>query len=1075
MSSQDEELLMMFIEESREHLQQLEEDLMALEQNAKDDELINRIFRGVHSLKGSSGFFGLKQITKLSHSMESLMSRVRDKELPVTQESIDVLLAGGDKLNTMVEDVEHSEEVDIIPELTVLEKILKGESKTPESRTITVETDQKEEEKVDNKIDAFTQEFEIDETHIRDALKRGRFLYASRVFTHRDLRAKDKNPLDYIHKLESLGEFIDSRVDISNIGGLDDCLETDIPFIFLFATILEADLVSMALEIPEEQIHAITLDKYKEQVKAFTTPKETKASPVAPEPEEPAPVATEKQAAKEPDMSATVTEKKQASTPKQETAVTKPTQKASTSNKLVKKTRSKGDETIRVSVSLLDDLMNLAGEMVLSRNQLLRMAEGVAHEVPGLPGVMQNINLVTSDLQEKVMKTRMQPVNNIFSKFTRILRDMSKKLDKDIALVLTGEDVELDKTIIETLSDPLTHLVRNCADHGLEAPDERETAGKSRTGTVHLTARHEGGQVHIDIVDDGRGMNVEKIKEKAVEKGILTAEQTRQMTDREAFMLVFAPGFSTADVVSDISGRGVGMDVVRTNIEGLGGTVELDSEQGKGTRVSLRLPLTLAIIPSMIVLSGKRRFAVPQVNLQELVHLGGETRIESVRGADVMRLRGRLLPLVCLSELLGKTKHEEEPAISDKAESTEEQNTDVEKEEQATLSTYVLVLKVGENRFGMIVDALLDSEEIVVKPLSSYLKGCKCYAGSTIMGDGKIAMILDAAGVAAFAELKFSEISEANAETTTLDSTKTGEMQSLLLFRNAGSELLALNLDMVARIEKIKAADLEKIGDKEFLKYRDSSLRVIRLHDYLPITQPDTEQEYLNVIVPKLVKHPMGLIATKVEDVIETSIALDQDNMTGQGILGSAIINNNLTVFIDIYGLFELVEPSLYGKSKTLDGFSNKRVLLAEDTAFFRTVELQYLESIPGLTVDVAVDGAQAWNMLNKTDYDLLITDIEMPEMDGFELTNRIRTSSKLKDLPVIAITALRADHYQERGYESGVDSYQIKFDKDNLSDAIKLLLTKGRTGVREDREDREDRGSSDSSVEQRNLVDLDT
>ncbi|NCC50999.1 MAG: hybrid sensor histidine kinase/response regulator [Spartobacteria bacterium] len=1066
MSLQDQELLAMFIEESREHLQQLEEDLIALEQNAKDQELINRIFRGVHSLKGSSGFFGLKRITELSHSMENLMSRVREGELPVTQQTIDVLLAGGDKLNTMVEDVDHSDGVDIAPELAILSTLLTGGTGEETSRTIVVEPDTETKDAANGPLCSF----EIDETHIRDALKRGRFLYSIRVRTHRDMKDKGKNPLDYIRKLDSLGEFIDSHVDITAVDGLDDCMNVDIPFIFLFSTILEPDLVSMALEIPETEITSITLDKYKEQFD-IKTEKEAPAEHVAETPEAkieepassaspPAPAPATK-ATEKPDMTAT------ANLPETTKGPTKTSENLDAAKGALQMARAKGDETIRVSVSLLDDLMNLAGEMVLSRNQLLRMAEGLAHSVSGLPGVMQNINLVTSDLQEKVMKTRMQPVNNIFSKFNRILRDMSRQLDKDIALVLTGEDVELDKTIIETLSDPLTHLVRNCADHGLEPPDEREKAGKPRTGTVHLTARHEGGQVHIEIVDDGRGINPEKIKAKAIDKGLLTTEQARQMSDREAFLLVFAPGFSTADVVSDISGRGVGMDVVRTNIEGLGGTVELESEMGKGTRVNLRLPLTLAIIPSMIVLSGNRRYAVPQVNLEELVRLGGDTRIESVRGADVMRLRGRLLPLVRLTELLGKAAIETAPSATE--ESPPQNNGTIQQTKQE--SAYVLVLKVGDNRFGMVVDALLDNEEIVVKPLSSYLKNCKCYAGSTIMGDGRIAMILDAPGVAALADLRFNEINEADKSLALhSEERRTGEMQSLLLFRNAGKELLALNLDMVARIEKIKAQDLEKIGNKEFLKYRDSSLRVLRIHDFLPITPPEDEPEWLYVIVPKLVKHPMGLIATKVEDVIETAIQLDQENIAGPGLMGSAIIGKDLTVFIDIYGLFEIVDPERYKASRILSGLENKRILLAEDTAFFRTVELQYLESISGITTDVAVDGAQAWAMLNKADYDLVITDIEMPEMDGFELTSRIRSSDKLKNIPVIAITALRAEHYQKRGYETGVDSYQIKFDKDSLSKAIEQLLTNGRHGTGGKRQE-----TATSGVAPDSLVELDS
>ena len=432
--------------------------------------------------------------------------------------------------------------------------------------------------------------------------------------------------------------------------------------------------------------------------------------------------------------------------------------------------------------------MNLAGEMVLGRNQLLRTSESTAKNIPGMSGILQNISLVTSDLQEKVMRTRLQPVGVIFGKFTRIIRDMSHQLGKEIDLKLIGEEVELDKSILEMLSDPLTHLIRNCADHAIEPPAEREKAGKNRVGSVRLVARHVGGQVHIEVSDDGRGLNPEKLKRKAVEKGLLKVADAQQMNDRQAFNLIFLPGFSTAEKVTDVSGRGVGMDVVRTNIEKLGGSIDLDSELGHGAKICLRLPLTLAIIPAMIVGLHKRRFAVPQVNLEEIVRLNGQNRVETVRGASVMRLRGKLLPLVALDELLG-SQEESKEAAGQKA---------------PRHKGYALVLKVNDNRFGLIVRELLDSEEIVVKPLSAYLKTCKCYTGATIMGDGKVAMILDTTGIASLANLQFSDIEEESAALALKERNDSSETQSLLLFRNAGEETFAINLAMVARIEKIR-------------------------------------------------------------------------------------------------------------------------------------------------------------------------------------------------------------------------------------------------------------------------------
>jgi len=464
------------------------------------------------------------------------------------------------------------------------------------------------------------------------------------------------------------------------------------------ASVLEPDLMAAGLEIPEEQIESITLDPIgsaadqnvqKQPGQPLIDTDAVVNTLVAPEVHQPLEIdsiSEDSDGSGQEETGLTVsgsspqlTEKQTPGAPKQ---IITP----------------KSDETIRVPVSLLSDLMNLAGEMVLGRNQLIRMAEGISQQITGLPALLQKINVVTSELQEKVMRTRMQPIGNIFGRFTRIVRDVSQRLGKEITLELSGKDVELDKSIIELLSDPLTHTIRNCADHGIERPETRSKAGKSRVGRVRLSARHEGGQVHIEIDDDGHGIDPAILRMKAVEKGLLTPQKAEKMTDHEALSIIFMPGFSTAEAVSDISGRGVGMDVVKANMERFGGSVDVESELGKGTRIVLRLPLTLAIIPSMIVVVGDRRFAVPQVNLEGVVRTDRDTKIEKVAGADVMRLRGVLLPVVDLPTLLGIPKSEGLP------------------------SAYVLLLKVDRHLFGLIVDGLLDSEEIVVKPLSSYLK-----------------------------------------------------------------------------------------------------------------------------------------------------------------------------------------------------------------------------------------------------------------------------------------------------------------------------------------------------------------
>ncbi len=1049
MSGQDTELIQMFVQESREHLDRLEPDLLSLESNQSDSELVNRIFRAVHSIKGASGFFGLKTISRLSHVMESLMSRVREKTLTPNQAMVDALLAGTDKLRVMVDDVDHSLQVPIDAEVENLQTFLGEKPAAAKSSAAAAAS---------AGAPQAAYRAQVDDSLLQHGIKRGHFFYKVRLYTHKDIKDKGKNPLDIVKKIESLGQFLDSYTDISGIRGLENALEPDLVCVFIFSTVLEPDLMQIALEVPPDQIEQVQPDQIKQLIlgpapepppspAAPPPPKPASAdvptpAPSAPQPQpaapklEPAPVAPPPSVPpaiieKEPPMSTTL----QPVEPPAETALAK--------------TGRKSDDTIRVSVALLDDLMNLAGEMVLGRNQLLRTAESAAKTITGMPALLQNISLVTSDLQEKVMRTRLQPVGSILGKFHRIIRDMAHQLGKEIDLKTSGEDVELDKSILEMLSDPLTHLIRNCADHAIETPAEREQAGKPRTGLVRLSASHVGGQVHIEVVDDGRGLNAEKIKRKALEKGLLKSDDAQRMNERQLFNLIFLPGFSTADKVSDVSGRGVGMDVVRTNIEKLGGSVELDSELNRGTRICLRLPLTLAIIPAMIVGVGSRRFAMPQVNLEEIVRLGSQHRIETIRGARVIRLRGKLLPLVSLAELLnlepasassGPSSVIGNPLSVNSGRSAGDASIQVSggsAQEPATArplaAGYALVLKVDNNRFGLIVEDLHDSEEIVVKPLSLYLKNCKCYSGATIMGDGKVAMILDAGGIAGIASLQFAELEDeeaARAETKRMD---TGETQSLLIFRNSAAETFAINLVMVARIEKIRARDIEKVGTKEYLKYRKSTLRLIRLHDFMPIANPGPDPEFLHVIVPKLVKHPMGIVVTEVEDAIQSAVTLDEDNISGTGILGSAVINGKMTIFVNIYSLFEAADPEHYRAINAAQAaLTGKRVLLAEDTAFFRTIVSQYLKEF-GLKVDLAEDGLEAWDRLNQNDYDILLTDIEMPGMNGFELTQRARGSDKLKHIPIIALTALSAENYVQRGLEAGVDAYEVKLDKEKL------------------------------------------
>jgi len=590
-------------------------------------------------------------------------------------------------------------------------------------------------------------------------------------------------------------------------------------------------------------------------------------------------------------------------------------------------------ESIRVPVEVIDTLMNLAGELVLGRNQLRQVLEEIVAGDPKIGAVLQGVDVVTSDVQEKIMQMRMQPVANLFNKFTRLVRDVSKQLHKEVELVLEGKEVELDKSILEGLSDPIIHLLRNSLDHGIEAPEERQSAGKPPKGNIKFHAFHEGGQVNISVRDDGRGIDPDRVAQKAVTLGIISRDTVDRMTWKEKISMIFSPGVSTSENVSEISGRGVGMDVVKTNIEKLGGYLDVDSEKGKWTLVQIRLPLTLAIIPSLIVGAEGHRFALPQANVKELVCVrAGEVsvRIEQVAGAEVLRLRDTLLPLVRLADVLhlkrsfvdtatGKRDRDRRKVLLDRRNrlrpgqsngtgKTKDRRADNDRRQSWHSDLYVVVLKVGENRFGLCVDKLFDTEEIVVKALSKHLKDVKCFAGATIMGDGKVAMILDAAGMADHQRLRFNEIGvEERRRIREKNRARKGEIMeeySILLFNSAPDEYFALPLEKVSRIEKVNSDMIHQMGSSEFVDYRGEGLPLIRLDQYLPVSPiPETTKE-LFVIVPK--SNKTGILASRIVDAMETSATVQNSKEKTRGLAGTFFQDGRLTIMLEADRLLDL-------------------------------------------------------------------------------------------------------------------------------------------------------------------------
>jgi len=946
MDPDEDDILNDVINESRDHLSNIEPDLLTLEQDGKNvsSEVVNRIFRAIHSIKGGFSFFGKENITRLSHSMENILTKVRKGVLEPTPEVIDVLLHGVDKLQVLIDDINYSDSISIEEELQALAPFVDDNAKSnSDSKKETIKSEEESKTNADGiSIAELLEKLpSIKEDKLREACNKSLFIFEITLLASEDLIKTKITPAQFMEELAPIAEVIYMPEDFDKITNLKKIKKSD-TYIIIVSSVIEHDLMVAALNISEDKV--VSLNVIEDTVK----------------------------------QEGIVDHK--ASSPDKTGHPTKNEQKSS--------------ETLRVRVDLLNSLVNLAGELVLGRNQILQklntkvfdnndleklmitFSESIKRidnnisliasnqlqgidcakllnldlnimkdnmhkllslkilDIPGLNPLMQNIDHVTSGVQENIMQTRMQPIGTVLKKFPRIIRDLSKSLNKDISLELSGEDVELDKSIIELLSDPLTHLIRNSVDHGIETKIARKSSGKSEKGIVFLGAYHEGGKVVIEITDDGAGIDPEKLINKALERGLVTKEESENMSDKDKQMLIFAPGFSTAEVVSDISGRGVGMDVVRTNIESLGGSIEIDSKLGKGTSIIMKLPLTLAIIPSLLVEVGARRFAIPQVGIEELVRIRSNeitTKIQRVHGSEVLRLRDKLLPLVRLSDILKIPKTFEHPetgeVMSDRREKFSDRRLkqdeqvdsqrggNVDRRAHLNNAVKLAVLKVGENHFGLVVDSISNSEEIVVKPLSGFLKTCQLYSGCTILGDGTVAMILDPVSLSVSANLQFEILEKEMASEALHNETgRSKVMQSMLLFNNYGNEHFGIDISKITRIEKIRADEVIIAGNKEFLKYEDYSIKLFRLHDYLPITPPAEESEFLFVFLPKGLKTPVGILAYAVEDVLNTEVVLDEENIKGPGILGSSIIRDNLTLILDFHGFLKIADPELFAE-----------------------------------------------------------------------------------------------------------------------------------------------------------------
>ena len=674
------------------------------------------------------------------------------------------------------------------------------------------------------------------------------------------------------------------------------------------------------------------------------------------------------------------------------------------------------DANIRVGVGLLDKLMDLVGELVLTRNQILQF--NIEREDPALNATSQRLNLITTELQEGVMKTRMQPIGVVWNKLPRVVRDMATTLGKQIDLQMDGAETELDRTIIEAIKDPLMHVIRNSCDHGIETPDIRIQAGKPPQGVLTLRAYHEGGQVNIEIADDGAGIDVARLKRKALENGLLRPEQADKLSDREALSLIFLAGFSTAKLVTNFSGRGVGMDVVKSHIEKIGGVVDVFSRLGEGATVKIRIPLTLAIIPGLVITSGGERFVIPQVSLLELIRLEADQsgkHIEYVHGTPVYRRRGSLLPIAYLNQVLGLKTADHAEAVS------------------------MVVLQAEDRQFGLVVDGINDTQEIVVKPLGKQLKGLTLYAGATIMGDGRVALILDVLGIGQRSGVLAQFLEQARASGQQKAQSEIAQ-QRLLLFRAGSFARLAVPLSLVARLEEFPQSAIEHASGGEVVQYRDRILPLVSLRKVLEPDVPGPEQppDPVQVVVFNDGDSSVGMVVDEILDVTEEAVTVRQDS-DRNGLLGSAVVGKQVTDFLDLNEVIRAVGGDWF---QGTDGHvSGQRILVADPSGFSRAMIRSSLD-MTGYVVLEAASLDEALRKLEQQPVDVVLAALDLPPGGSSALLAALRLRPEWENIPVLALADSAEQVQAAAARTAGFEDCLAKFDRVLVLESVAKLVS---------------------------------
>jgi two-component system chemotaxis sensor kinase CheA len=971
----------------------LDVELVKLEQNPNDIDLLSNIFRLVHTVKGTCGFLGLPRLESVAHAGENVLGKVRDGELDVDSQAVTLILACLDRIRTIMGDLEATgtepggDDSELIRSLNAFAD--GGKAAAPTQAAAPTPAPERAANAAPAAKAGATIYEQIGGMGTVDAVVEVMFM---RIMG--DLRVKsvfEGESIDHLqgHTREFLAKMCGGP-DSNTPNPLAGRAMSDAQF-DAFGGHLQAALNT--LEVPQ-QIAAMVMGMiYAGREEA------TGSAAIATHEAEAAPVVAEVKPAK-------------AAPAKKEGAAPAADGEA--------KESAVANQSIRVNVELLENLMTMVSELVLTRNQVLQILR--KHKDSEFAAPLQRLNHVTSELQEGVMKTRMQPIGNAWAKLPRIIRDLSHELKKKIDLIMIGQDTELDRQVLEMIKDPLTHMVRNSADHAIEIPEERRRAGKPETGKITLNAYHEGGHIIIEVNDDGKGLALDKIKAKILQNNLATEGELENMSDQQIQQYIFKAGFSTAAKVTSVSGRGVGMDVVRTNIEKIGGTIELRSVEGKGTSFSIKIPLTLAIVSALVVECAEERFAIPQISVVELVRASptGELKVERINDTPILRLRNKLLPLVSLREKL-------------QLEAKSDRSSD---------DTFIVVTQVGTYQFGIMVDRVFDTEEIVVKPVAPILRHIEVFSGNTILGDGSVIMILDPNGIAATS----GQISMGDADAAEKQALRSrahgDEAVPLLLFRAGHGAPKAVPLALVARLEEIERSTIEHSNERLVVQYRGQLMPLVPLEGYPDTTSKEGRQP---VLVFSDREHSMGLMVDEIVDIVEAKLNVDLATET-PGRIGSAIIAGQATDIIDTGFFLSQAFADWFG-SRRADavGDQAKRVLMVDDSAFFRNLLAPQL-SAAGFSVTAVDSGDKALALAEDgEEFDLIISDIEMPGMDGFAFCEAVKKSGHWQTTPIIALSSHASPKELAKGRQVGFDDYVAKYDREGLVHTLNEALSEVR------------------------------